>query len=385
MKSKRLFTAIGNIDDRFISEDAGDIAFTKQSKMKHSVKCTPWLRFAVPLAACLVIAFGIFAGQNSLFIPPNSSGDTSLFIPPNNSGDTSLFVPPNSTADNPSNDNQAAQITPDAEDTTPGNAVTQVAYGFAIGDRLYFPISFDDRKKFGLVPQEDFGATPNNYYVITEGDLGEIIGVVENSANESLMGATVYHFAAFPDSYAICIVDRGEKASASERDVSGPEIQLDDGLGWGSDSGYEFYTFGYIMSLDGASSDIILSAYEMSIGAVHQVAVLASDCSPVVTISDETSISALLEVLQGHEDIGLTAHEEMMVNWLSNYDPNWRDNDHRFMALQQRLFRITNKDTGLELSLIYNPFIKSLCIHDSYYILTEESAVIMNELLMVSQ
>ena len=349
MKSKRLFVAIGNIDDKFIDEDAEVTANQKDRSKKRTTTFSPWLKFATPLAACLIIAIGIFIGQNGLFMPPQGSDDSGL------------VVPPGSTSDNPSNNN---------------GVVDQVAYGFAIGDRLYFPISFDDRKKFGLVPQGDVGATPHNFYAITENDLGELIGVVENSADESLVGAQVFHFSAYPNSYAICIVDKGERTPVSD---NGSDI------GWESSDRYEFYTFAYIMSLDGASSDAILNAYGMTKGTVYQVEVLASDWSPVANISDEANIFTLLDILHGHEDIGLTAHEEMMVSWLTAYDPNWRDNDNRFMELQQRSFRIANKDTGLELFFIYNPFIKSLCTHNSFYVLTEENAAIMNELLMVSQ
>jgi len=378
MKSKRLFVAIGGIDDKFISEDAEIPATSKETE---TVRLSPILKFAAPLAACMVIAIGVFFGQNGQFIPPDGSGDSGL------------FAPPSSTADNPSDSSPATPITPGVDDTTPSvssttpaitnDAVRQVAYGFAIGDKLYSTISFDERRKFGLVPQEDWGSTLDNYYVITEKDLGDILGFVESSQDESLVGATIYHYAAFPDSYAICIVDRGERVSAPDR----RETQTTEGSegGWGSENRYEFYTFHSIMSLDGASSDTILTAYGMTMNEISHAEILASDQSPIRIISDEAEIAALLDVLQGYENIGLAAHEEMMVNWLTDYDHGWRDNDNRFAELQQRWLRLGCKDTGIELSFIYNPFIQSLCTNNSFYILTEDDAAIMNTLLMVNQ
>jgi len=72
MKSKRLFTAIGNIADKFISEDSEDTA------CRH-VRLTPWLKYAVPLVGCLVIAVSIFIVQSGLFALYNG-GNTSVPI-----------------------------------------------------------------------------------------------------------------------------------------------------------------------------------------------------------------------------------------------------------------------------------------------------------------
>ena len=61
MKSKRLFVAIGNIDERFIDEDAEEIANLKNRPQKRTATFSPWLKLATPLAACLIIAVAIFA------------------------------------------------------------------------------------------------------------------------------------------------------------------------------------------------------------------------------------------------------------------------------------------------------------------------------------
>jgi hypothetical protein len=69
MKSKRLFTAIGNIDDRFIDEDAEDKIRRKTHEKKRTAARFSWLKLATPLAACLIIAVAIF-GFPTLFENP---------------------------------------------------------------------------------------------------------------------------------------------------------------------------------------------------------------------------------------------------------------------------------------------------------------------------
>jgi hypothetical protein len=89
MKSKLLFAAIGNIDDRFIAEDAEVITILKESKIKRTVTFSPWLKLAAPLAACLIIAVAIW-GLPNLFTNPN---DPSVVIPPSNTS-VEPSVPP---------------------------------------------------------------------------------------------------------------------------------------------------------------------------------------------------------------------------------------------------------------------------------------------------
>jgi len=71
MKSKRLFNAIGNIDDRFIDEDedgfnlddAREDVSEQQKTVKTAGKGTGFskmFKFTIPLAACLVLAIILF-------------------------------------------------------------------------------------------------------------------------------------------------------------------------------------------------------------------------------------------------------------------------------------------------------------------------------------
>lgn len=86
----------------------------------------------------------------------------------------------------------------------------EVAYGFSLEGEpglTYYPISFAERVRFGLVPEESEGLTPENVYSITEEDLGEVMGKVAQGTDASLAGKTVYRYAEYPDSRAICILD----------------------------------------------------------------------------------------------------------------------------------------------------------------------------------
>ena len=82
------------------------------------------------------------------------------------------------------------------------------AYGFTMeeSDILYLPISFSQRKVFGLVDKNATGLTDENTYKITSNDLGNVMGIVGDSQDESMIGETVYHFVNYPSDDAICIV-----------------------------------------------------------------------------------------------------------------------------------------------------------------------------------
>lgn len=92
------------------------------------------------------------------------------------------------------------------QDTT----INQEAYGFCLEgnqNAVYFPISFEERREYGLVPEDAVGLSKENTYQITEGDLGETMGIVASCGDESMIGREVYHFAQYPDKDSICIVD----------------------------------------------------------------------------------------------------------------------------------------------------------------------------------
>ena len=94
----------------------------------------------------------------------------------------------------------------DTPDTPP--VMEEHAYGFTMeeSDVLYLPISFSQRKTFGIIDENATGLTAENTYKITADDLGDIMGIVGHSQDETMIGETVYHFISFPADDAICIV-----------------------------------------------------------------------------------------------------------------------------------------------------------------------------------
>lgn len=94
----------------------------------------------------------------------------------------------------------------DTPNTPP--VIEENAYGFTMeeSDVLYFPISFSQRKTFGIIDENATGLTAENTYKITTDDLGDTMGIVGDSQDESMIGETVYHFINFPADDTICIV-----------------------------------------------------------------------------------------------------------------------------------------------------------------------------------
>jgi hypothetical protein len=73
MNSKELYKAIGDINEKYI-EDA-DV--TKSNKKVRTVIFAPWLKRAMPIAACLVVMVGVFLGYNALHPLNQFTGDES--------------------------------------------------------------------------------------------------------------------------------------------------------------------------------------------------------------------------------------------------------------------------------------------------------------------
>lgn len=101
-------------------------------------------------------------------------------------------------------------------------------------DVLYLPISFSQRKTFGLIDENAAGLTDENTYQITDDDLGGVMGIAGDSQDESIIGETVYHFIKFPSDDAICIVKvNGIYQFYVKEDVAGieetnnPDINID--------------------------------------------------------------------------------------------------------------------------------------------------------------
>ena len=151
MKKNKL-DAIGYIDDQLVE---------KAEKYTGSKKKNTWIKWGA-MAACLCLVI-----VASVFVLPKATHDTS----------------------NPTPDESAEAI------------------AFQMNGVLYFPITFDERKEFNLVPAEDIGLSKENTYIITDDDLGEQMGKIEQCANEALIGLPVYHFASWAEDDRICIIN----------------------------------------------------------------------------------------------------------------------------------------------------------------------------------
>ena len=138
-----------------------DPAYVEAAEISSKKKTNTWVKWSA-MAACLCLVI-----VASVFVLPKATHDTSNQVP-----------------DEPAE-----------------------AIAFQMNGVLYSPITFDERKEFNLVPAEDIGLSKENTYIITDEDLGEQMGKIEQCANEALIGLPVYHFASWAEDDRICIIN----------------------------------------------------------------------------------------------------------------------------------------------------------------------------------
>lgn len=189
MNAKKFSDAMSELDDKYIDE-----AINYKKKVKKSRKKTnkhSMIKWGA-MAACLCL---IVAGAFTL---PHFIGNDTPSTPP---------------------------------------VAEENAYGFTMegSDVLYLPISFSQRKTFGLIDENATGLTDENTYQITDDDLGDIMGIVGDSQDESIIGETVYHFIKFPSDDAICIVKVNgiyqfyvKEGVAGIEGTNNPDINIDE-------------------------------------------------------------------------------------------------------------------------------------------------------------
>ena len=189
MNAKKFSDAMSELDDKYIDE-----AINYKKKVKKSRKKTnkhSLIKWGA-MAACLCL---IVAGAFTL---PHFIGNDTPSTPP---------------------------------------VAEENAYGFTMegSDVLYLPISFSQRKTFGLIDENATGLTDENTYQITDDDLGDIMGIVGASQDESIIGETVYHFIKFPSDDAICIVKVNgiyqfyvKEGVAGIEGTNNPDINIDE-------------------------------------------------------------------------------------------------------------------------------------------------------------
>lgn len=328
MKGNDLLDKMELVDPAFVEEAA---AAPKKNKKKRVRWCAA--------AACICLVVGAFAAGH--FNLPGSKAEENIDTP---------------ASDNIAVNSEARSI------LLEGNA-----------NLHYFPISFEDRLRYNLVPEGTIGLSPETTYKITEADLGEKMGTVTVNSDDPLSGAEVYHFAKFPNYDTICIVDTPQ--------------------------GYAFYTAGYISLPDhiGYTSDEALASYGLPSSA-ESVRILSYNSQPLRTVENPDDIDAIFEILSGKVNSGLIANERRFADaWYEatgNSDFFFNEEDGycqatdisvydkvtEFITDGERLIEITT-DKGFQITIDFFPCIRSFTFGNGYYELSPEESADLSLLL----
>lgn len=252
------------------------------------------------------------------------------------------------------------------------------AYGFHLnGDSTfpYFPISFEERQQYGLLPDDAIGLSKENTYTITKQDLGEKMGVAADCEDAALNGCSVYHFAKYPDKDSICIADTPD--------------------------GYAFYVCSglHVENEIGADFDVLLSAYGLP-ESLEKAELLTADARHMADVEDHAVMRSVLEILSGKTNGGLEANERRFAQaWHDAYgndDVYYSEEDGccRFReehagekaaelwTKNERIIRITT-ERGYRLTIDYFPSVRSFVSGNGYYELSAADAEALNRLLEI--
>ena len=355
MKKEDLFKAIENIDDELI----------RRSEIKIKSKVFPMVMKLGIAAACLGIV--VFAGTNVVIKNKKFHID---------------MINENQTQESTGEPDQSVALEQSGEEdgytsTIDMTTAEDVAYGFVMNDRIYYPISFEERKEFGLVSEEDYGLTAENTYVPGEKDLGEKIGEIETSENKGLVGASVYHYNAFPENEKIAIVERNGE--------------------------YSFFVFSHVISAaeEGMDSNSILNVYGIKSASVKSINVLDDNSYLIATIIDGKQIDTVVKAISDKRDIGLSAHEQLYADkWYEAYGTNevyydgetmhYGTNDEEFTMVYEKAHKLWNSSScileittikGLGLYFYYNPTLQTVSVLNSFYQLSDAEAKDLNDLV----
>lgn len=200
MKAEKLLDAIGEISDQLITEADPT---QKKSEKPNLRNLWSWTRIGSVAAAFVFCCIAVWAITRVSF-SDKASFDTAA----------TESASPEDIAVDDSADVEAAENDTDGisknESSTDGNydVKEDLAYTLVIDDAYYYDvISFEERKAYGLVPEDATGLTEENTYEITPQDLGTVIGTVTDCAKAEWIGATLYHFTVYPDDNTIGILE----------------------------------------------------------------------------------------------------------------------------------------------------------------------------------
>lgn len=219
MRTEKLLDAIGDINDKFI-EDAAPKKKSKNIRIN-------WVKYG-SIAACFLLFAVLIYGMSTIRMGSNKESAAADSAAPEDMIMEDVAIEEEAAVDE---DAPAAEEPAEGTDETTeeypaeeapaedvpaenesagsesGEDIIDVAYGIVVNGDLYFPISFQERKDYGLVNEDATGLTPENTYKITEEDIGEAIGAVTFSTRESNVGLVLYHFAKYPEDQHIGILD----------------------------------------------------------------------------------------------------------------------------------------------------------------------------------
>lgn len=326
MNAAQFSSALGKVNDKYIME-----AVTYECKKK---KRSGWLKWGA-LAACLCLAVAGFAVHQfgTVDVPRDTVGEDDC-------------------------------------------AHDSAAYGFCLNGNstaVYYPISFEERVRYELVPKGEVGLNESNTYQITEADLGDLMGTVTDCKDETMIGSQVYHFAKYPEHDSICIVD--------------------------TSNGYEFYVCSWLdVSVEiGDVSDAVFAAYGLP-DSLETMGLLSSDFQYLSGIDDEAAIKAIFELFSGKVNHGLEENERLFAQaWYDAYgnddicyseesgtcvvkEPSLFDKAHELWNEGERIVQITT-NRGFDLMIDYFPAVGVFTCGDSYYELSDSEVESLNELL----
>ena len=161
-----------------------------------------------------------------------------------------------------------------------------VAYGFAmdaVPGATYFPLTWEEKQKYKL-PEAP-----------AEADLGAIMGAVTSCGDETLVGSSVYHAAAYPTLDSLCIV-------ASPR-------------------GYAYYLCEALsVSVEeGETLNVLLEVYGLP-DTLAAAEVLEKDFTPLHTLEDPQKIDTMFAILSTVVNQGKEAGERRFADaWYAAY------------------------------------------------------------------